>query len=83
MVVKLQKKGAGAPGREPVVSEDEQKAMIAFYHKKEQARAAAVPQHAACRNAAACLMPHASCLTLAPPLTLEPPLAMVGRRCSA
>ena len=63
MVVKLQKKGAGAPGREPVVSEDEQKAMIAFYHKKEQARAGAVPQHAAmpqCRSMphAACLMPH-------------------------
>merc|ERR1719231_1628818 len=36
VVVKLQKKGAGAPAREPVVSEDEQKAMIAFYHKKEQ-----------------------------------------------
>merc|ERR1712216_1066196 len=36
VVAKLQKKGAGAPGREPVVSEDEQKAMVAFYHKKEQ-----------------------------------------------
>ena len=36
VVAKLQKKGAGAPSREPVVSEDEQKAMIAFYHKKEQ-----------------------------------------------
>jgi len=36
VVAKLQKKGAGAPTREPVVSEDEQKAMIAFYHKKEQ-----------------------------------------------
>ena len=36
MVAKLQKKGAGAPQREPVVSEDEQKAMIAFYHKKQQ-----------------------------------------------
>ena len=36
VVAKLQKKGAGAPVREPVVSEDEQKAMIAFYHKKEQ-----------------------------------------------
>merc|ERR1712227_51618 len=34
VVAKLQKKGASAPGREPVVSEDEQKAMIAFYHKK-------------------------------------------------
>ena len=36
VVAKLQKKGAGAPAREPVVSEDEQKSMIAFYHKKEQ-----------------------------------------------
>jgi len=36
VVVKIQKKGAGAPGREAVVSEDEQKAMMAFYHKKEQ-----------------------------------------------
>ena len=35
MVAKLQK-GAGAPQREPVVSADEQKAMIAFYHKKQQ-----------------------------------------------
>ena len=36
VVVKLQKKGAGAPQREPVVSEAEQKAMIAHYHKKQQ-----------------------------------------------
>jgi len=36
VVAKLQKKGAGAPAREPVVSEEEQKSMIAFYHKKEQ-----------------------------------------------
>jgi len=36
VVAKLQKKGAGAPQREPMVSEDEQKAMIAFYHKKQQ-----------------------------------------------
>ena len=36
VVAKLQKKGAGAPQREPVVSADEQKAMIAFYHKKQQ-----------------------------------------------
>ena len=35
VIVKLQKMGAGAPSREPVVSEDEQKAMIAFYHKKQ------------------------------------------------
>ena len=36
VVAKLQKKGAGAPAREPIVSEEEQKAMVAFYHKKEQ-----------------------------------------------
>jgi len=36
VIAKLQKKGASAPMREPVVSEDEQKAMIAFYHKKQQ-----------------------------------------------
>ena len=36
VVAKLQKKGAGAPQREPIVSEDEQKAMMAFYHKKQQ-----------------------------------------------
>merc|ERR1711988_1400440 len=36
VIAKLQKKGAGAPQREPIVSEDEQKAMIAFYHKKQQ-----------------------------------------------
>jgi hypothetical protein len=36
VVAKLQKKGAGAPTREPVVSEDEQKAMVAHYHKKQQ-----------------------------------------------
>ncbi len=36
VVAKLQKKGAGAPSREPIVSEAEQKAMIAFYHKKQK-----------------------------------------------
>ena len=36
MGAEAKKKGAGAPAREPVVSEDEQKSMIAFYHKKEQ-----------------------------------------------
>jgi len=35
VVAKLQKKGSGAPQREPVVSEEEQKSMIAFYHKKQ------------------------------------------------
>jgi hypothetical protein len=36
LIVKLQKKGGGAPGREPGVSEDERKAMMAFYFKKQQ-----------------------------------------------
>lgn len=36
VVAKLQKKGASAPMREPIVSEEEQKAMIAHYHKKQQ-----------------------------------------------
>ena len=40
VIAKLQKKGAGAPAREPVVSEEEQKSMIAFYHKKQQEVAA-------------------------------------------
>jgi len=30
VVAKLQKKGSGAPQREPIVSEEEQKAMVAF-----------------------------------------------------
>jgi len=33
-VVKLQKKGSGAPVREPVVDEKTQKEMMAFYYKK-------------------------------------------------
>eukprot|EP00955_Chlamydomonas_euryale_P087838 364327-Chlamydomonas_euryale.AAC.7 len=36
VVVKLQKKGSGAPGREPVVDAETQKAMMAFYHKKQE-----------------------------------------------
>ena len=36
VVAKLQKKGAGAPQHEPAISEAEQQAMIAFYHKKQQ-----------------------------------------------
>ncbi|KAL3884223.1 hypothetical protein ACJMK2_030441 [Sinanodonta woodiana] len=36
VVVKLQKKGQGAPGREPVVSENEQKQMMAYYYKKQE-----------------------------------------------
>jgi len=36
VVAKMQKKGVSAPAKEAVVSEDEQKAMIAWYHKKQQ-----------------------------------------------
>ena len=36
VIVKLQKPGAGAPGREAAVSEDERKAMMAFYFKKQE-----------------------------------------------
>ena len=36
VVGKLQRPGAGAPGREPGVSEDEKKAMMAFYFKKQE-----------------------------------------------
>ena len=36
IVAKLQKKGQGAPGREPVFSAQEQKAMMALAHKKGQ-----------------------------------------------
>lgn len=36
VIVKLQKKGGGAPGREPGVSEEERKAMMAFYFKKQE-----------------------------------------------
>eukprot|EP00640_Fibrocapsa_japonica_P002318 CAMPEP_0113936234 /NCGR_PEP_ID=MMETSP1339-20121228/3189_1 /TAXON_ID=94617 /ORGANISM="Fibrocapsa japonica" /LENGTH=286 /DNA_ID=CAMNT_0000938633 /DNA_START=108 /DNA_END=968 /DNA_ORIENTATION=+ /assembly_acc=CAM_ASM_000762 len=36
MVAKLQQSGAGAPAREPAVSEDERKAMMAFYFKRQE-----------------------------------------------
>lgn len=36
VIVKIQKKGHGAPGREPVVSEEEQKQMMAYYYKKQE-----------------------------------------------
>ncbi len=35
MIGKLQKPGAGPPGREAAVSEDEKKAMMAYYFKKQ------------------------------------------------
>ncbi|GAX83567.1 hypothetical protein CEUSTIGMA_g10992.t1 [Chlamydomonas eustigma] len=36
VIVKLQKKGAGAPGREPVTDQETQKAMMAWYYKKQE-----------------------------------------------
>jgi len=36
IVAKLQKKGGGAPQREPAISQDEHKAMLAYYHKKQE-----------------------------------------------
>ena len=36
VVGKLQKSGGGVPGREPGVSEDEKKAMMAYYFKKQE-----------------------------------------------
>ncbi|XP_011453499.3 cilia- and flagella-associated protein 298 [Magallana gigas] len=36
IVAKIQKRGLGAPGREPVVTEDEQKKMMAYYYKKQE-----------------------------------------------
>ncbi len=35
-VVKLQRKGAGAPVREPVVDGETHKAMLSYYHKKQE-----------------------------------------------
>uniref|UniRef100_A0A7S3QXZ8 Uncharacterized protein n=1 Tax=Dunaliella tertiolecta TaxID=3047 RepID=A0A7S3QXZ8_DUNTE len=35
-VVKLQKKGAGAPSREPIVDPETQKAMMAWHYKKQE-----------------------------------------------
>jgi hypothetical protein len=36
VIGKLQKPGAGAPGREAGVSEEERKAMMAYYFKKQE-----------------------------------------------
>lgn len=36
VIAKLQKPGAGPPGREAAISEDEKKAMMAFYFKKQE-----------------------------------------------
>ena len=35
-VAKLQSRGAGAPQREPVVDQETHKAMLAYYHKKQE-----------------------------------------------
>lgn len=36
VIAKLQKRGQGCPAREPVVSEQEQKEMMAFYYRKQE-----------------------------------------------
>ena len=36
VIAKLQRPGAGAPGREAAISEEEKKAMMAFYFKKQE-----------------------------------------------
>ena len=35
-MVKIQKKGSGAPVREPLIDEGTHKQMLAFYHKKQE-----------------------------------------------
>lgn len=49
IVCKLQKKGAGAPQREPIIDETTQKEMMAFYHKK-QVRAFCFSTRPVCTN---------------------------------
>jgi len=34
MIIKVTKRGGGAPQREPVINEIEHKKMLAYYHKK-------------------------------------------------
>uniref|UniRef100_A0A8D0H6W6 Cilia and flagella associated protein 298 n=1 Tax=Sphenodon punctatus TaxID=8508 RepID=A0A8D0H6W6_SPHPU len=36
IIVKIQKKGQGAPAREPVISNEEQKQMMLYYYKKQE-----------------------------------------------
>jgi len=36
LVVKIQKRGAGAPVREPVVDEETQRQMMAYAHRKQE-----------------------------------------------
>jgi len=35
-IVKVQKRGQGAPVREPMIGEEEHKKMLAFYYKKQE-----------------------------------------------
>ncbi|KAM3936447.1 cilia- and flagella-associated protein 298 [Leptodactylus fuscus] len=36
IIVKIQKRGHGAPSREPVISEEEQKKMMMYYHRRQE-----------------------------------------------
>lgn len=36
MVVKVTKRGQGAPQREALITEDEHKKMLSYYHKKQE-----------------------------------------------
>uniref|UniRef100_A0A8D0ECC8 Cilia and flagella associated protein 298 n=1 Tax=Salvator merianae TaxID=96440 RepID=A0A8D0ECC8_SALMN len=36
IIVKIQKKGQGAPAREPIISGEEHKQMILFYHRRQE-----------------------------------------------
>lgn len=36
MIVKVTKRGGGAPQREPLINEEEHKKMLAYYHKKQE-----------------------------------------------
>ncbi|KAG8136566.1 putative C21orf59-like protein [Naja naja] len=36
IIIKIQKKGHGAPAREPVISSEEHKQMILFYHRRQE-----------------------------------------------
>ena len=41
-MAKLQSRGSGAPQREPVVDTDTHKAMLSYYHKKQEEQRALV-----------------------------------------
>jgi hypothetical protein len=45
IIAKLQKKGQGAPGREPVFSETEQKLMMAHAYKRQEELKVSKPFH--------------------------------------